>query len=107
MFKLFFERDIKIVIIIIWVEFKFISLIMPQGLLLPWGFIIYSYKDKKQLVESNWWDFPGGSVFKTLCSQSRGTGSIPSRGTKISHAEPAQPKKKKQLNLYYGVLNNI
>ena len=49
----------------------------------------------------------GTPVFKTLCSQSRGTGSIPSRGTKISHAEPAQPKKKKQLNLYYGVLNNI
>ena len=39
-------------------------------------------------VESQ--DFPGGPVFMTLCSQCRGTGSIPGRGTKISRAARGQ-----------------
>ena len=32
------------------------------------------------------WDFPGGPVAKTPCSQCRGLGSIPGQGTKIPHA---------------------
>ena len=28
------------------------------------------------------WDFPGGAVAKTLCSQSRGLGLIPGEGTR-------------------------
>ena len=37
-------------------------------------------------------DFPGGPVVKTPHFHSRGTGSVPGRGTKILHA--AWPKKK-------------
>ena len=44
-------------------------------------------------------DFPGGAVDKTLCSQCRGPGSIPGRGTrshmhaatKSSHATTKEP----------------
>ena len=32
------------------------------------------------------WDFPGGPLVKTPCSQCRGMGSIPGWRTKIPHA---------------------
>ena len=42
------------------------------------------------------WDFPGGPVAKTPCSQCRGLGSIPGQGTR-SHMprlrDQAQPNK--------------
>ena len=36
--------------------------------------------------ESDFGDFPGGPVVKTLCFQCRGTGSVPGQGTEIPHA---------------------
>ena len=34
----------------------------------------------------HYWDFPGGPVLKNPPSNAGATGSIPGRGTKISHA---------------------
>ena len=40
----------------------------------------------KSWLKLSIWDFPGGPVAKTLCSQCRGHGSIPGQGTKIPYA---------------------
>ena len=39
----------------------------------------------KKSREGVWGDFPGSPVVRTLCFPYRGTGSIPSQGTKILH----------------------
>ena len=41
-------------------------------------------------------DFPGGPVFKTPCSQCRGTCSIPGQGTEISNVPYSVGKKRER-----------
>ena len=42
------------------------------------------------------WDFPGGSVVRTLYFHCRGPGFNPSQGTKIPHATYCSKKKKRK-----------
>ena len=42
------------------------------------------------------WDFPSGSVVKTLRFQGKGLRLDPRSGTKISHAMPAKKRGEKQ-----------
>ena len=49
-------------------------------------------------IKKQAWDFSGGPMVKTLCSQcgGAGTGSIPGLGTKIPHAARHGQKKKRK-----------
>jgi len=46
-------------------------------------------------LESDFWDFPGGPMVKTLPSNAYGVGSIPGQGTRILHALWLQKQKTK------------
>ena len=47
-------------------------------------------------LESDFWDFPGGPVVKTLPSNADGAGSIPGQGTGILYALWLQNKQTKR-----------
>ena len=61
--------------------------------------VCVSYLSKAAIKNFIYWDFPGGPVGKTLCSQCGGPGSIPGQGTrshihaatKSSHAATKDP----------------
>ena len=47
-------------------------------------------------LESDFWDFSGGPMVKTLPSNADGAGSIPGQGTRILHALWLQKNKKQK-----------
>ena len=74
--------------------------------------------EKSQLKRTTYWDFPGGPVSKTLCSQCRGPKFDPWSGNWISHAitknwhtatkDPTyhnkKKKKEKERTTYYYMI---
>ena len=57
----------------------------------------------KEIEENNisqYWDFPGGSVAKTLPSNAGGAGSISSWGSNIPHASQPKNQNRNQKQYY-------